>query len=64
MKCFVRLPALWQAVLIGVGGLLLLSIVEAETVISHLIVAAIAVLLLRSEWISRRSEKNDVARQS
>lgn len=61
MKCFVRLPGVWQAVLIGLGSLLLVAIVQQETVVSHLVVVGLVALLARGEWLSHRQEKNGQA---
>jgi hypothetical protein len=61
MKCFVRLPGPWQAVLIGLTTLLLVAIVEQETVFSHLVVFGLAVFVARGEWLRHRREKNQTS---
>jgi uncharacterized membrane protein YhhN len=43
--------------LIGLGSLLLIGIVQQETVVSYLVVAGLAASLLRDDWIRRRKER-------
>jgi hypothetical protein len=64
MKRFVRLPVRWQAVFFGFGSLLLVGIVQAETLASYLLVAGLAALVARGEWIRRRREKDEATRQA
>jgi hypothetical protein len=47
--------------LIGLTALLLVAIVEQETVFSHLVVFGLAVLLGRGEWLRHRREKNQTS---
>jgi hypothetical protein len=54
MKRVVRSTGNWQAVLIGFASLLLIGIVQQETVISYLVVASLAALLVRGELLRRR----------
>ena len=63
MKCFVRLPLPSQGMLFGLGGVLLVGVVEAKTVVSHLVVGGLAALLVRSEWMRRRREKDEAIRR-
>jgi hypothetical protein len=44
-------------VLIGLGSLLLIGIVQQETVVSYLVVAGLIGLLVRSERILRSKER-------
>jgi hypothetical protein len=57
MKRIVRLEWDWQGMLIGFGSLLLIGIVQQETVFSYLVVAGLAALLIRNERIRRRRER-------
>ncbi len=43
--------------LIGFGSLLLIGIVQQETVVSYLVVVGLAALLIRNERIRRRRER-------
>ena len=61
MKCFVRLREPWQVILIGLGSLLVVAIVQQETVVSYLLVVGLAVLLGRGEWLRHRREKNQTS---
>jgi hypothetical protein len=61
MKCFVRLREPWKGILIGLGSLLLVGVVQQETVVSYVIVASLAVLLARGEWLRHRREKNQTS---
>jgi len=47
--------------LIGLTALLLVAIVEQETVFSHLVVFGLAALLARGEWLRHRREKNQAS---
>jgi len=53
----------WQAAAFGLGGVLLVGIVEAENVTSYLVVAGLAALSIRSERIRRRREKDEGTRR-
>jgi len=57
MKRIVRLKWDWQGMLIGCGSLLLIGIVQQETVVSYMVVAGLAALLFRNERIRRRKER-------
>jgi hypothetical protein len=57
MKRIVRPTGNWQGVLIGLGSLLLVGIVQQETVVSYMVVAGLAALLVRNERIRRRKEE-------
>ncbi len=57
MKRIVRSHETLQGVLIGFGSLLLIGIVQQETVVSYLVVAGLAALLIRNERIRRRRER-------
>ncbi len=59
MKCFVRLRANWQMMLLGLGGLTIACIIAAETTTSYLVAAGLAALVVRGEWIRRRREKDE-----
>lgn len=58
MKRIVRSHEKLQGVLIGFGSLLLIGIVQQETVVSYLVVASLAALLFRDDWIHRRKGKS------
>ena len=58
MKRFVLLSENRQAVLIGFGSLLLVGIVQQESVVSYLVVAGLAALLARGESLRRHREKS------
>ena len=62
MKRVVRHGEHVQGVLIGLGSLLLIGIVQQETVVSYLLVASLAALLFRSERILRRRERTKARR--
>jgi hypothetical protein len=57
MKHIVRSHETLQGVLIGFGSLLLIGIVQQETVVSYLVVAGLTALLVRDDWIRRRKGK-------
>lgn len=57
MKRIVRFEWDWQGMLIGFGSLLLIGIVQQETVVSYLVVVGLAALLIRNERIRRRRER-------
>lgn len=59
MKRLVRASENWQGMLIGLGSLLLIGIVQQETVVSYLVVAGLAASLVRDDWIRRRKGKNE-----
>lgn len=63
MKRFVLPPVLPQAVIVGLGGVLLVGVIGAETVVSHLLVAGLVALSIRGERIRRRREKDEATRQ-
>lgn len=51
-----------QGVLIGLGSLLLIGIVQQETVVSYLVVAGLAALFFRSERTLRRKGRTKARR--
>jgi hypothetical protein len=57
MKRIVRHKWDWQGMLIGCGSLLLIGIVQQETVVSYMVVAGLAAALFRNERIRRRKER-------
>jgi hypothetical protein len=57
MKRIVRSHETLQGVLIGFGSLLLIGIVQQETVVSYLVVAGLTALLVRDDWVRRRKRK-------
>jgi len=63
MKPFVRLPQYGLGVLIGLGSLLLVGVIKAETAVSYLAVATLSALLVRGEWIRRRREKDEATKR-
>jgi hypothetical protein len=62
MKRFVRAFP-WQGLLIGLGALLLVRIIEQETVTSYVVVFGLAATMLWQEWGRHRREKGRAVTQ-
>ncbi|HEX7245038.1 MAG TPA: hypothetical protein VF245_05670 [Solirubrobacterales bacterium] len=56
MKRFVR-SEIFQAIYVGLGALLLVGVVQQETVVSALIVIGVLLFTIQQAWAGWRSER-------